>query len=266
MLPIIPHNEVIDNPQSDDRIFLFNGQNIALINDKTPLWSEISHLNLQPKSFYFFAEENQQRCILVESDFDISEEPLFTSKFLRLFLLEAGEAQACLPLLASHLHYWRTTHQFCGVCQQKMQDKNDERARICQSCGFVAYPRISPCIIVVISNGKKILLARSPHFPSEVYSALAGFVEPGESLEQAVHREVKEEVGINIKDIRYFGSQPWPFPDSLMIAFTAEYESGSIIIDGKEIEDAAWFDPDKLPKLPSSYSISRRLIESVLPN
>jgi NAD+ diphosphatase len=128
----------------------------------------------------------------------------------------------------------------------------------------VTYPRISPCIIVLVARGEEMLLARSAHFSPEVYSTLAGFIEPGESAEEAVHREILEEVGVHVKNVRYFSSQPWPFPDSLMLAFTADYESGEISIDPKEIEDAKWYGPENLPKLPTTFSIARALIEQHL--
>ncbi|MFH0966628.1 MAG: NAD(+) diphosphatase, partial [Methanobacteriota archaeon] len=135
---------------------------------------------------------------------------------------------------------------------------------ICPSCGLITFPRLSPAIIVRITDGDRILLARSPHFPSHMYSVLAGFIEPGESLEATIHREVFEEVGVRVSDLRYFGSQPWPFPDSLMIGFTARYVSGDITCDGVEIEDAQWFTRDQMPELPGILSISRALIDDFL--
>jgi NAD+ diphosphatase len=122
---------------------------------------------------------------------------------------------------------------------------------------------VTPAIMILVVNGRKLLLARKPAFPKGRFSALAGFVEPGEMLEDTVVRETREEVGVELKNIRYFGSQPWPFPHSLMIAFTAEYAGGEITPDGVEIEEAHWFDPDMLPKLPPPISISRRLIDTI---
>jgi NAD+ diphosphatase len=127
----------------------------------------------------------------------------------------------------------------------------------------VSYPPVSPAIMILVTHGRRLLLARKPAFPQGRYSALAGFVEPGETLEDTVARETREEVGVEVKNIRYFGSQPWPFPHSLMIAFTAEYAGGPIRPDGVEIEEARWFEPDQLPKLPPPISISRRLIDTV---
>jgi NAD+ diphosphatase len=156
---------------------------------------------------------------------------------------------------------WDRTHQFCSRCGHATRDKEDEAAKRCPECGFETFPTMAPAMIVAVTRGDKILLARAGRFPKEMYSVLAGFVEPGESLEECVRREIGEEVGVEVKNIRYFGSQAWPFPNSLMIAFTAEYGGGEIRIDEKEIVDAAWFRADNLPKIPDKISIARRLID-----
>jgi NAD+ diphosphatase len=156
---------------------------------------------------------------------------------------------------------WDRTHQFCGRCGAGMATLPGERAKACLRCGLHSYPRLSPSIIVRVSRGPAILLARSPRFPPGMYSVLAGFVEPGETLEQTIEREVSEEVGLALQNVQYFGSQPWPFPNSLMIAFTAEYAGGELRPDPAEIEDAAWFTPDNLPALPPPMSIARRMID-----
>ena len=163
--------------------------------------------------------------------------------------------------LANHLVHWNQNHQYCGTCGGLLRNKTDERAKICPKCGAINYPRLSPAIIVAVRKDHQILLAHSQRFPGKFYSVLAGFVEPGETLEACVEREVREEVGITLKNIRYFGSQPWPFPDSLMIAFTAEYAGGDITIDPSEITDAGWFSADNLPPIPPKISIARRLID-----
>jgi NAD+ diphosphatase len=166
--------------------------------------------------------------------------------------------------LAFQIVHWDRTHRFCGQCGQPMEPMTEERARKCARCDLVFFPRLSPVIIVRVSRGEQLLLARSPHTPPAMYSVLAGFVEPGETLEEAVMREVMEEVGVSLRNIRYFGSQPWPFPHSLMIGFTAEHAAGEIRIDGKEIEDANWYSVDRLPMLPSPISIARRLVDDFL--
>lgn len=162
---------------------------------------------------------------------------------------------------ALHTIEWDGTDQFCSLCGSKNRRKYDERAKECPRCGHVSFPRISPAIIVLVERDGKALLARSPRFKEGLFSVLAGFVEPGETLEDAVRREVKEEAGIDVKNIRYFGSQPWPFPDSLMIGFTAEYAGGEIRIDNNEILEAHWFSAEEMPEIPGTISISRALID-----
>jgi NAD+ diphosphatase len=160
---------------------------------------------------------------------------------------------------------WDRSHQFCGRCGTPTQIKSNERARECPNCKQVHYPRIAPAIMALVRRGSELLLARSPHFAPGMYSALAGFVEPGETLEQTLVREVREEVGIEVTNVRYFASQPWPFPHSLMIAFNADYAGGEITPEPGEIEAADWFTLDRLPQaLPSKISISRRLIDAAL--
>lgn len=157
---------------------------------------------------------------------------------------------------------WDRNHQFCGRCGNLTVHKSGLFERVCTACGLALYPRISPSVIVLIKKGDQILMARSPHFSPGAYGLIAGFVEAGESLEDAVHREVMEEVSIKIRNLRYFGSQPWPFPDSLMTGFIADYESGEIILDHHEIESADWYSADRLPGRPSTnLSIAAKLID-----
>lgn len=162
---------------------------------------------------------------------------------------------------ALQLVEWDRNHGFCGRCGVPTQRRDDERARHCPACGLLAYPRLSPVVMVRITRGREILLARAPRFVAGVYSVLAGFVEAGETLEQALHREVAEEVGIQVQNLRYFASQSWPFPHSLMMAFTADYAAGEVQVDGREILDARWFTSDALPGLPSPMSMAWRLIQ-----
>lgn len=165
---------------------------------------------------------------------------------------------------ASQLILWERTHQFCGQCGARTVAKANERAKECPSCKILTFPRISPVIMVLIQKGEEILLARGVNFPAGFYSALAGFVDPGETLEHCIKREVLEEVGLEVDNLQYFGSQSWPFPQSLMIAFLCDWKSGEITIDPKEILDAQWFRKDNLPPLPPPFSISRVLIDAFL--
>ena len=159
---------------------------------------------------------------------------------------------------------WDRNHQFCGRCGAPTESKAEERARICRACRLTCYPKIAPAMMALVRRGREILLGRSAHFPPGMYSALAGFVEAGETLEQCLAREVLEEVGVSVSNIRYFASQPWPFPNSLMIAFICDYAGGEICPQETEIEAAAWFDIFQLPQLPSKISIARRLIDAAV--
>lgn len=174
------------------------------------------------------------------------------------------EAHFQLGARAVQIVAWNRTHQFCSQCGTPTQAHPRDRARICPDCGLQFFPRLSPAIIVLVEKGGELLLARSPRFPPGRYSVLAGFVEPGETLEEAVAREVREEVNIQVDNIRYFGSQSWPFPNSLMLGFTASYAGGEIGIDEDEIVDANWYSPDNLPELPPTISIARQLIDAFL--
>lgn len=187
-------------------------------------------------------------------------------KGLRFTFGRWDEALISVAGRAFQIADWARNHRYCGSCGKPMTAVAGERAMRCE-CGHVAYPRIAPAMMVLVKRGDAILLARNVAVPpGGRMSALAGFLEPGESVEDAIHREVHEEVGLYVKDLRYFASQSWPFPGSLMIAFTAEYLGGDIRVDPNEIAEAHWFGPaDKLPDLPPAQSISRALIEANLP-
>ncbi|MFK7090012.1 NAD(+) diphosphatase [Chromobacterium violaceum] len=179
---------------------------------------------------------------------------------LRPALLAMPMAQVQAAARAAQLRQFFHSHRFCGHCATPLAVSADQLGRHCPSCGQVYYPRISPAMMVLVRRGRELLLARSPHFAPGMYSALAGFVEPGETLEECVHRETWEEVGVKVKNLRYAFSQSWPFPHSLMLAFIAEYDGGDIRPQEGEIEDAGWFDIDALPGLPMPISIAHRLI------
>jgi len=189
------------------------------------------------------------------------EEPGWERVSLRQLLFADYEnAFSVIGRAWQYIHFLRT-HQFCGQCGAKTERVDWEMAMHCHRCQHRSYPRVSPCIIVSIHNNEKILLAKGVrHRESNMYSTLAGFVESGESLEQAVHREVFEEVGVEVKNLRYYSSQPWPFPHSLMVGFIAEYERGEIRCQENEIDDAQWFDINDLPTIPPKISIAGQLI------
>lgn len=181
---------------------------------------------------------------------------------VRSLFASAGPEIFALAGRGTQLIDWMKNHRFCGRCGTTTVMKNTEFGMECPACRLVAYPRISPAVMVLIERGDELMLARSPHFRPGVFSALAGFVEPGETLEQCAHREVREEVGLEIENIRYFTSQSWPFPNSLMVAFFADYAGGEITPDPSEIEAAGWFSRDALPPLPDHVSIARQLIDA----
>jgi NAD+ diphosphatase len=173
-----------------------------------------------------------------------------------------GEAHFMAAGTATQIVEWQATNRFCGRCATPMERLAGERCLKCPSCGLMAYPRIAPAVIVLVRRGEEALLARGARFALPFYSTLAGFVEVGETLEETVAREIREEVGIEVKDARYFGSQPWPFPHSLMVGFTAQWAAGDLQCDPREIVDAAWFRRDALPAIPPPVSIARRLIDA----
>ena len=168
---------------------------------------------------------------------------------------------------AVQLLEWRRNHKFCSHCGHMTEIHAKEYAMVCPACGYHQYPRVQPCIITIITKGDdEILLAKSAHNKSNMYGLIAGFVEVGETLEEAVQREAFEEVGLKLKNIRYMSSQPWPFPSNLMIAFHAEYDSGDIQLQVEEIADARFFKFDQLPEIPFKGSIAHAMIMQIVEN
>jgi NAD+ diphosphatase len=182
---------------------------------------------------------------------------------LRSLFSVLEDAHFALAGRALQLLEWDRNHQYCGRCGAPTAPSVEERVRVCPACRLSVYPRVAPAVMALVKRGRELLLGRSPHFPAGMYSALAGFVEPGETLEQCVARELAEEVGVTVTNLSYFASQPWPFPHSLMIAFVCDWAGGEIRPQAGEIEAADWFDVLQLPKLPSRISIARRLIDAV---
>lgn len=215
-----------------------------------------------PKNALLVGELQGLPCYAADVD-QFPEIPSGEAAPLRSIFQLAGAETFALAGRASQLLDWQNHHRFCGQCGSGTAMKSGELAMLCPRCGLIAYPRISPAVMVLVRDGDKLLLARSAHFKPGVFSALAGFVEPGETLEECAIREVREEVGIEIANLRYFHSQPWPFPNSLMVAFFADYAGGTIRADPNEIEATDWFALDSLPVLPEPISISRRLIDAV---
>ena len=180
---------------------------------------------------------------------------------LRPFMLQADFEHYRVLAYAAQIATWAREHRFCGSCGKAMVQVPGERAMYCDRCELRSYPRISPSMIVLVTRGDEVLLARSHRFVSGMYSTLAGFAEPGESAEECLIREVREEVSVEVRNIQYMGSQCWPFPHSLMLGFHAEYAGGDIVPQADEIEDARWFSIHALPPLPAARSIARYLID-----
>jgi len=245
--------------------FLFQEHRLLLRHEnesyEIPRTRDVEKLDPAPVRKQFLGSLEGLPCFFAELSDDVSVSDGFTLTGLRQLFARSGEDVIRAAGTANQLRQWNRNHRYCGQCGGPTEDKADERAKICPRCGLTNYPRLSPAVIVAVIRDTRILLARSPRFPGDFYSVLAGFVEPGETLEECVRREIFEEVGIAVENIRYFGSQPWPFPDSLMLAFTAEYVGGEIRVDNTEIADADWYPSDRLPKIPPRISIARRLID-----
>ena len=204
---------------------------------------------------------NGRRCFAAEVE---GEEPAGSSfQDLRSLFGVLNERYFVMAGRAVQVITWNAMHRFCGRCGTETgRGLETERfSRVCPNCGALYFPRLNPAAIVLVYRADELLLARAPQFPKGMYSTLAGFVEPGETVEQTVVREVREEVGIEVKNIDYFGSQPWPFPNSLMVAFTAEWATGEIRTEPLEVEDAGWYTVDRLPQLPPKISIARAMID-----
>ena len=186
----------------------------------------------------------------------------YSSSDLRGWLGRVESSVFYLAGRAKQILDWLDTHRYCGRCGTETVGHSTDRARECPKCGNIAYPRLSPSIIVLVRRGEEMLLARNANWPTGFYSTLAGFVEPGESVEQTLHREVFEEVGVTVNNLRYLGSQSWPFPNSLMLGYHADYVGGDIVCQEGEIADARWFRYDELPNVPPGTAISSWLIEA----
>jgi NAD+ diphosphatase len=211
---------------------------------------------------HFLGQFEDAGCVALNLAEDAMEPAGMRFVGLRTLFFKVPEPLLALAARAFQVVDWDRSHRFCGRCGTPTQDRAGERAKECPACGLVAYPRISPAMMALVTRGRDLLLARAHRFAPGMYSALAGFVEPGETIEDCVRREVREEVGVEVDQITYFASQSWAFPHSLMIAYTAEYAGGELKLEDAEIAEARWFPADALPYLPPSLSIARRLIEA----
>lgn len=259
-----------EGARDSDLWFIFSGGKLlarATQESVTlPRLKDIEHIAFDLHGSFYMGNLDGDRCFAVE----LREVPEETGNFvfsdLRFLFGIMEEELLNVSSKASELINWENSSRYCGRCGAINENKKGERSKICPACGLVKYPVISPAVIVAIVKGDKILLAHNKNFKGTMYSVVAGFVETGETFEECVKREIFEEVGIRVKNIRYFGSQPWPFPNSLMVAFTAEYEGGDIQVDNVEIGHADWFGIENLPEIPRRGSVARKLIDWFIEN
>ena len=256
---------------SNKKLIIFNNNKIIFDKDINNFILDYAYLNIDiDKSIYVGIGESNNTLYyavdVTDTIFSINDQG-YTSLIeidIRSILVKSSAEEIALVGRAQHLLDWYKNSQFCGACGSKNMYSDKEGAFYCSCSKNMLYPKISPCVIGIILNGDEILLARNKLFPEGMFSAIAGFVEASETLEQTFEREIHEEVGLKVKNIKYFGSQPWPFPNQLMIAFTCEYESGEIDVDGEEIVEASWFNVSNMPNIPPTSSISGQLINSYL--
>ena len=254
-----------DDPQDDDRVLLFAGNALIVTSAadvRLPTRTELA--GLVPAETVHVGVLAGQAVETASIDKETELPSGWAPETLRPLHGRLSDAEWAVAGRAFQLAEWDRTHRFCGVCGTPTERLDDERARACPTCTHRAYPRHSPAVIMRITRGDEVLLGRSSHFPPDMYSTLAGFVDVGESAEAAVRREVREEAGIEITEPQWFGSQSWAFPHSLMLGFTAEWASGDVVADLTELEDVQWFTREHLPVLPPPSSIARRLLDDWL--
>jgi NAD+ diphosphatase len=235
------------------RIFAIAGQSLHVVRDGERARVPVA---APPPGALYLGDLDGEACFAVDGALDAGEPAALRQLFGVLSDDDFGVAGRALGLTA-----WDRDHRFCGRCGAPTERSTTERVRTCTACKHGAYPRLSPAVIMLVERDGRALLARNARFTLPFFSTLAGFVEVGETLEHAVAREVREEAGIDVTDIRYFGSQPWPFSGSLMIGFTARWGGGEIVADPVEVADAGWFAPGELPPIPPKLSIARELID-----
>lgn len=246
--------------------FAFRGDALLVYGEgpvRVPEAGSLDELDLGSYPYKPVGSLEGRPCYAVDLDSDAEPPEGTVFRDLRGLFASIDEGLFRMAGRAVQILEFDRTHQFCGRCAARTAQGPDELSKRCTRCGTVYHPRLSPASIVLVRRGDgELLLARSPGFPKGMYSVLAGFVEPGESIEETISREILEEVGIEVRNVRYFGSQPWPFPHSLMIGFTADYAGGEIEPQAEEIEDAGWYRVDALPELPPKVSIARSMIDA----
>ena len=254
-------------PSGESLWFAVRGRDV-LVGEKNeapweiPRLPDLAAIGLEPEASHYLGVLGGVACYAASLGDETAAPGGMAFEEVRPLLFRLDEELAAVAGLAVQIVEWDRTHRFCGRCGTPTENARGERAKRCPACRLLAFPRVSPAMIVRVTRGEEILLARGRRFADPMYSVLAGFVDPGESLEECVRREVREEAAIEVEDIRYFGSQPWPFPHSLMVGFTARWAGGEIRIDPEELMDAGWFRADALPAVPPKQSIARQLIDA----
>jgi NAD+ diphosphatase len=230
----VPHHKSPEDPGEDPMVFAFRGRDMLVMDDLTlPGITQIDEHGFEAVRRQYLGALNGRHCYSAELPVDAKESGGLRFANLHMLFGSLGDEIHAVAGRAVQIVEWDRTHQFCGGCAEPTVVSEMDRSRACPSCKIPMYPRLSPAMIVSVERGDEILLARSPHFPAGIMSVLAGFVEPGESAEEAVKREVFEETAITVKNVSYFSSQAWPFPNSLMLGFRADYESGDIQIEAR---------------------------------
>ena len=251
--------------------FAYQGDNLLVSMERQdhggilPRATTFDELGVPFRDPHYLGTRNGVHCFAVDLEEGAQAPAGMALQGLRMLYGTLDEPTFQLAGRAFQIVNWDRTHHFCGRCGTAADYHKSDRARQCPDCGLLSFPRVSPAVITLIHRGDEFVLARNGRFPQGRYSIIAGFVEAGEALEEGVTREIQEEVGLEVTDITYHSSQPWPFPNSLMIGFTAAWKSGEIVVDGEEIVDADWFSASRLPEsLPDGISISRRIIDDFL--
>ena len=256
-------------PMADDRVILLYQRQTVLScaagQGMFPFWREVHDIFPVVQRWFFIGEYDGCRYFAAEVP-ELPELPISLKELqIRQFLFEYSEDYQMALCRAKGIIAWMQQHRYCGRCRAGLKPSANDSGLQCPDCNAVYYPQLAPAVIVGITrnNGKELLLAHNRNFAGNMYSLIAGFVEAGESVEAAVHREVWEECSIRIKNLKYITSQMWPFPNSLMLAFTAEYDSGTAEADGGELSDLGWFTVDEHPELPSPGSVARLVIDRI---
>jgi len=266
-VPFLPGIRLPEGANERSAWFVFRGDQLLVRVDgdsaRLPNWADLSDVAGYDTRHYLGRLDGVD-CFTVELEGTSEPPPDMAFEGLRALFGRLPEDHFSVAGRAVQVVLWDRTHRFCGRCGEPTVRLEAERARRCPRCGLLSFPRVSPAVIVRVERDDAILLGRNVAFQEGMYSCLAGFVEPGEELEETVAREVYEEASIVVRDVRYFASQPWPFPHSLMVGFVAQYAGGEIRVDPTELADAGWFTRDTLPRLPSKMSIARKLIDDWL--